>query len=68
MSEDLQAEVNAVMDDLDARQVLYPVPEELPPDAALVRLPGGMIGEVVLWFDRNPNGVHWFSRVARSPG
>jgi hypothetical protein len=61
MSEGLQPEVDGVMDDLDARQILYPVPEELPPAAVLVRLLGGMIGEVVLWFDRNPQGTLWFS-------
>jgi hypothetical protein len=61
MSEDLQAEVDAVVADLEDRRILYPIPQELAPAASLVRLPGGMIGEVILWFDRNPDGTHWFS-------
>jgi hypothetical protein len=61
MSQDLQAEVDAVMADLEERRVLYPIPEDLAPAAALVRLPGGMCGEVVLCLDRNPDGVHSFS-------
>jgi hypothetical protein len=61
MSEDLQAEVDAVMADLEDRRILYPIPQDLAPAASLVRLPSGMIGEVVLWFDRNPDGLHSFS-------
>jgi hypothetical protein len=63
MTHQLQQEANAVMADLEARNVLYPVPPDLPPAAALVRLPGGMVGEVVLWLDRNPEGTQWFSNL-----
>jgi predicted nucleotidyltransferase len=61
MSHDLQAEVDAVMADLEERRILYPIPEDLAPAAALVRLPGGMVAEVILWLDRNPDGVQRFS-------
>ena len=57
----LEQQVDEIFADLDARNILYPEPVDLPPAAALVRLPGGMIGEVVLWFDRNPQGTLWFS-------
>jgi hypothetical protein len=57
----LEQQVDEIFADLDARNILYPEPQDLPPAAALARLPGGMIGEVVLWFDRNPQGTFWFS-------
>jgi hypothetical protein len=57
----LEQQVDEIFADLDARNILYREPADLPPAAALVRLPGGMIGEVVLWLDRNPQGTLWFS-------
>jgi hypothetical protein len=63
VGKELQQEIASVMADLEARNILYPVPQDLPPAAALVRLPGGMVGEVVLWLDRNPEGAEWFSNL-----
>ncbi len=49
--------------EIDAREVLRPTPDDLPGRGALVRLPDGVLGEVLSWLDRNPNGDYEVSNL-----